>query len=395
VAGVAYIRTDISSSASKYEENLLLAKGQGVAFSREDALAMRQVPNSENAYLALRYFINKIDSLRVDIDRVVTTDGEFLSEWKPFAAYLPTLLESSNMKYLVATEELKDCYELSLAEPIILPKWTLALCWLADIAAKKSDLRTSTELLVAAAKLSTMLEHDPDFESIRIRSEMAMAIDRELSLLITSHGKERAWQALIDQVLAILDRPYDLRPCYKYAHWLTLYKVQLALGEKRDPTFTDQLYGERLIPRYNKATMSRVHELYGKMLQQYPTDLHDFPAIIALNHKLFESGDYHEMSLKAFYYSLPYYASHIWGARLEEAQRNAVIQALAIQKGRLDASSGLPVTGRHSLDSDGNPIRMRKLSKGWVVYSVGNDGKDNGGDESKRFNKDWVVHLPK
>jgi len=32
---------------------------------------------------------------------------------------------------------------------------------------------------------------------------------------------------------------------------------------------------------------------------------------------------------------------------------------------------------------DGQPLRYKKLAKGCVVYSVGEDGKDDGGDEKK------------
>jgi len=32
---------------------------------------------------------------------------------------------------------------------------------------------------------------------------------------------------------------------------------------------------------------------------------------------------------------------------------------------------------------DGQPLRYKKLTKGYVVYSVGEDGKDDGGDEKK------------
>jgi hypothetical protein len=32
---------------------------------------------------------------------------------------------------------------------------------------------------------------------------------------------------------------------------------------------------------------------------------------------------------------------------------------------------------------DGRPLRYQKLTKGYVVYSVGEDGNDDGGDEKK------------
>ena len=393
--GIAYVRTDIPAAASKYQENLTMAKGAGAVFSREDALAVRQVPKSENAVYALQDFIKKIDPLRVDFERNVTSDNDFLDEWKSVANYLPALLTASNKKFFMVENALRYPDDYPSSHPYMLVKWAKALCWLADISAKKSDIKTSAELLLAAARLSIMVDHDPDFEAKEARGEMAEAVDRELSLLITSHGDEPSWQAVIEQVMTILESPYDFRPCYKYSHWLTLHNVQLELGEIRDPKFADRMLGERFIPRYNKATMSRVHELYGKMLQQYPTDIADYAQIDAINKELFGRYDNSSMSFQTFYSSLDRYGSYIWEARVEVAARNAIIQALAIKKQRLDPSRGLPIKGRHSEDFDGKPIRIKKLPNGWVVYSIGRDGKDNGGDESKRYPRDWVVHLTK
>jgi hypothetical protein len=59
--------------------------------------------------------------------------------------------------------------------------------------------------------------------------------------------------------------------------------------------------------------------------------------------------------------------------------------ALAIERYRL-ATGQLPdkLTDSAPLDPfDGQPLRYRKLAKGYVVYSVGEDGKDDGGDEKK------------
>ncbi len=39
--------------------------------------------------------------------------------------------------------------------------------------------------------------------------------------------------------------------------------------------------------------------------------------------------------------------------------------------------------GQISSMFDGQPLRYKKLAKGYVVYSVGEDGKDDGGDEKK------------
>ena len=367
----------------------------GALLTQEDAFAFRQVPASENAFLDIKDFVKKIDDIRVDTERNITSDREFLDEWQPFKKYLPILITCSKKRYLIVDAKLEGPFHAVTPEPVTLSKWVLAMCWLADVSAKKSDLPRSSELLTAAAKLATMLRHEPDFEAIEIRSEASMAIDRELSLLITARGKDPAWQALIEKVIALLDPPYDLRPCYKYEHWITLHEVELRLGEVHDSPLTNKKVGERFIPRYGRATKSRIHELYGKMLKQYPTDIEDYQRIYKLNSALFEDLDYHSMSLKSFYYSLSGHSTSIYDVQREIARRNAVAQALAIVKGKLNPAEGLPLKGKRELDVDGHPLRIKKLAKGWVIYSVGNDGADNGGSESIRLPNDWVVHLPK
>jgi type II secretory pathway pseudopilin PulG len=59
--------------------------------------------------------------------------------------------------------------------------------------------------------------------------------------------------------------------------------------------------------------------------------------------------------------------------------------ALAIERYRL-ANARLPDTLPDSAPLDpftGQPLRYKKLAKGYVVYSIGEDGKDDGGDEKK------------
>jgi hypothetical protein len=59
--------------------------------------------------------------------------------------------------------------------------------------------------------------------------------------------------------------------------------------------------------------------------------------------------------------------------------------ALAIERYRL-TTGHLPdkFTDSALVDPfDGQPLRYKKLAKGYVVYSIGEDGKDDGGDEKK------------
>jgi hypothetical protein len=77
----------------------------------------------------------------------------------------------------------------------------------------------------------------------------------------------------------------------------------------------------------------------------------------------------------------------------EVANRNALMQAIAILKAHADPVKGLLLGGHNRLDQDGHPIRIAKQAKGWVVYSVGRDRTDNGGLDSLSRPPDYVVHL--
>ena len=77
------------------------------------------------------------------------------------------------------------------------------------------------------------------------------------------------------------------------------------------------------------------------------------------------------------------------GAMLQQAKCVALMRvaraALAIERYRL-TTARLPDKLADSTPLDpftGQPLRYKKLAKGYVVYSVGEDGKDDGGDEKK------------
>jgi hypothetical protein len=38
---------------------------------------------------------------------------------------------------------------------------------------------------------------------------------------------------------------------------------------------------------------------------------------------------------------------------------------------------------------DGQPLRYKKLAKGYIVYSVGENGKDDGGDQTVSARTGW------
>jgi hypothetical protein len=89
--------------------------------------------------------------------------------------------------------------------------------------------------------------------------------------------------------------------------------------------------------------------------------------------------------------------AYLWGylARRDArfiAQLRVVCTVIAVERYRLangtvpDSSSVLAPQFLAAVPTDpfdGQPLRYKKLGKGYVVYSVGEDGKDDGGDEKK------------
>jgi hypothetical protein len=67
-------------------------------------------------------------------------------------------------------------------------------------------------------------------------------------------------------------------------------------------------------------------------------------------------------------------------ARLRTARAGLSVESYRSEHGELPDS--IPST---FLDPfDGRPLRYKKLAKGYVVYSIGEDGKDDGGDKKKK-----------
>lgn len=66
-------------------------------------------------------------------------------------------------------------------------------------------------------------------------------------------------------------------------------------------------------------------------------------------------------------------------ARLRVTQAGLSVESYRSERGQLPDALPSNLTDPF----DGQPLRYKKLAKGYVVYSIGEDGKDDGGDEKK------------
>jgi hypothetical protein len=150
----------------------------------------------------------------------------------------------------------------------------------------------------------------------------------------------------------------------------------------------------RLIPRFGQANVSRVHEYYAKALKSYPENLWDLSALHQHMAPLTASMDGNGLSTQVAQFAIPGFYDFDKSMARCAARTNVILQSLAILENG-PPKGVLPLGGHHSIDVDGKPIRIRIRSYGWIVYSIGRNGVDDGGNDDAKSPKDFVVHLPK
>ena len=99
------------------------------------------------------------------------------------------------------------------------------------------------------------------------------------------------------------------------------------------------------------------------------------------------------MNTYDFAHSVNRFSEIVREIRTEVAKRNALEVALAVKQKYHSIEQAAKNLGPKGIDIDGMLIRTKKLPQGWIVYSIGADMKDNGGQERRSFSPDWVVHL--
>ena len=206
------------------------------------------------------------------------------------------------------------------------------------------------------------------------------------------------------KALQTLDKPYDLKTSLRWDHWENLWTSEIILNRSKDHSLKDlglkdedskptEYTLARLLPRFATANLSRLHEFYAKMITGLPKDQHDLNALA----KFIETPDWIADSPDFTYRCVTNSYEKYWtlaeDLEAEAAERNALLQALEILRTNRDPHLGLPLQGRYSLDVGAVPLKLERLPKGWIIYSVGRDGKDNHMAAAPAIIDDFVVHL--
>jgi hypothetical protein len=417
--GLAYSLTDISEAASHYDKNRDEAKKLGLPFSSTEINRLRIVPEEDNAAVILTPILGRIKEVFKKYDYKDPFDAFVKSNWSKIQADYPSIERASRRKTLVFKRDLRNPYDAEMPEFANLRNWIGCIISKAKEAANKGNRELATSFLATAARLGVLIDKDQFIAAITIRTSTIAKVQSELKRWIPIVGKDPSWRHDIHEILTIIDKPYDLRPGFRSMHWNSLYAAEIILGVRPDDrhqvesNYPEDVYPNmesmkreakyfKMVPRYTKASLSRIDEYYVLVLANYPSDLYDFAALDALSKKVESFTDMTRfgwrlgLSLRVTEYVAPFYSLDFRKSfHREFVQTNLLYQTLALLESGKSPEGGFPLKGSKMLDMDGAPLRSKKTNKGWILYSIGRDGVDDGGDDDPKRPRDFVVHLPK
>lgn len=428
IVGGAYSFTDIPSASRAYERNLQAAKDAGVAMSSEDADRIRTVNEEDNAASLVlqaeknfaeldKQFQNErqkemsrmFEENNYRTPKYYTNDARLVRTWKALEPDFKLLEQASRRKTLVFQYDLRDPYASDISDRGRFKHWIAIIVQKAHLSEQVGDIVEARRMICTAARLATLIQEDAIFDSILKRISASIIVQDELAKWLRSHGTSQAWRAVIRDAATALDNPFDLRPTFRIHHWASQFTTEKLVGWRKGPGPPDsQLddagpsYGStennvqllRLVPRFGQANVSRVHEYYAKALKSYPEDLWDLSALHQHMAPLTTSMEGNALSIQVAQFAIPGFYDFDKSMARCAARTNVILQSLAILENG-HPKGVLPLSGHHSKDIDGKPIRIRKLPGGWIVYSIGRNGVDDGGDDDAKSPKDFVVRLPK
>ena len=388
---VAYFLTGIPAAVSHFRENRTKALKLGLVIDPAAIQQMNQVPDDQN-----------MDSIFAQLPPPDLGYGEEIpakiqKQWPTIRATLPRLNDALKRTFLSPKLDFNSLYAGESKSRSNAIHWGIELTKVATEAAKDGDFDRTSECLMIAAQIAMVLDDKATSNAMWDRQALAGRIELLIRTLIPKHAREYQWITLFEEVVKTLDKPYEFRKAAIMDHALAINRINLI--KRRPEVLNDEngvpeLRPMHHIPKFLEANEARIDELYVATFPNLPTD----PWNLAAVRKTYQAieGMYDKGDLS--YTLLRYISSTTVGSgasqMAETARRYALLQAITILKENRSPTRGLPLTDRHRLDLDGKPLRLKKLAKGWILYSVGPDESDDGGvDDPRAKNRDFVVHL--
>ncbi|MEI7984268.1 MAG: hypothetical protein WCI55_01470 [Armatimonadota bacterium] len=402
IVAAALSRTDLSAASREYEKNRADAAKEGLYFSREQVEARYQIPESENGARLISSVLPLLGKLKLDRGTVLTAEM-IKTKWSELEPAIATIEEASHRKHLMFRRDFSNPAATLFPEYSRLKDWVKLLVQLGHISAEKGDLSNAEKYWSLATYLTIKTDEEGMLIGILVRISCAAILERELQTMVASLGRDPKMLQVLESVLSKLDQPYDMKMPLRLENWFAISVIDAVIKDSnglQDLGFGNSLPNEikygRYLPGFRKANLSRIYRTYADAIHLIPDDPYDMAGVQRAYESLDRAGMKQGLSYTMQSIMMPVFSQTTLSVSRDIAQRNALIQAVALLKSGADPAKGLPLKGRHAKDLDGKSIRLKKNSSGWIVYSIGRDNVDDGGIPVDTHGKgDYVVRLPK
>ena len=388
--GVWYASTDIPEWSSKYDQAYQDAREAGVYMSFDQLVAKCDDPEAKSSSKQLARFFTEFEStVKRDLKtlrKVSESESELLASYAQVRPLLPALADALRQPTICLppmgspavpiTRDWKRTHGVSL----YVAKW-------ADLAMESNNLEMAGDCWLALAQLTRIKDElqwfDEPYES--------QTTDYALARGVSQKGSQKTWRDKLRRAIEALGPGADPRRVLQFKHAVALQYISRSLSDptrmlylpgtgsppkivfERDKT----LYALGKLPAFRRATLAHLHSAYAKGIRRLGTGAPSIETIISATSAVDLSPVRGKLSY-AIFEMIPMSAEYS-GTQIvtQIARRNVLRQALAmLDSGQLNS---LPLKGEVAKDRDGKRLRLKQEPYRVVLYSIGDDGGDNGG----------------
>ncbi len=405
--GIALCLTDIPEAAGSLERNQQRAKAAGLFLSMDDYVASFSLPEGDNAAglinPILREYADRYQDDSGVKETLSLTDGDsVLRAYKGLESFWGSVDRAERWKGCIFERDRHLLAETTYPEYARFKGVVKLACARADIAVGAGDLRTAQECWKRAAILANFIDDEPVWIGMLVQVTCFTVIEESMRAALTAHGQSPEWRSAIRSVLTLIDKPIDFKAVVRYQHLQSIQDVDAVLRPPPKQPGDCQSYAyavwESKIPGMGAASKSRIHQLMAAFASQLNSDPYDYPATLKACRDL-DTSVTGAASFRIVSFVLPGFERAYDAATGEYARRNTLMQAIGLLEN--PKLKDLPLKGRYALDSDGKPLRIVLQKGGLVVYSLGPNLADDGGQIEKKVNGtstrdyDFGVRIPR
>ncbi len=393
---ILYSLTDLYSTARKYDQFREDANHAGLYTSVEQTKALFTVDDADNgASILSNLRVPPLNAPKLD------TEEHYRLALAAIDPVLRTLERAVAHKRILFNHNDSEP-TLFVSREFNSTSWIRLVTGYIRAAVQFDDSANARRLMRIAAALTDHCDEDKTEVAMLMRLSSSQNLEAILRDIVEQHGKDPSWIGICDETLTKLDRPYDLRSALNLQHLADVAFIEhlrqnpLTLHEAMNTRdYPAPVRYSKFLPKFYDASLARIHERYVQTFANLPQDPYDYAGAGAACQSGDEILHRYGFSLTALHTVDIEFTQFVEAIKKESAIRNTVIQAVAMMEAISDPAKEPHVDGRYALDFDGKPIRIKPTDAGDVVYSVWQDGTDDGGKPIVEGRGDWVIHLPK